>query len=75
MQCTNQPPDIGGGLYQPVAVLYADKPYVIATQQDGTHPTAFGAVGTGHSVAHYMTAQPQNCCAHGAYVKTPLLLA
>jgi hypothetical protein len=47
LQCTNQPPDFGGGLFQPVTLLYADHPYIIATEQDGTHPTAFGVVGTG----------------------------
>jgi hypothetical protein len=54
LQCTNQPPDFGGGLYQPVTVLYADKPYVIATEQDGIHPTAFGVVGTGWLFSWYI---------------------
>ena len=46
LQCTNQPPDFGGGLYQPVTVLYADQPYIIATEQDGTDPNSYGVVGT-----------------------------
>jgi hypothetical protein len=44
LQCANDPPAFGGGVYQPVSLLYADKPYIIATQQNGSAPNAFGVV-------------------------------
>lgn len=44
LQCSNEPPDFGGGVYQPLNLLYADRPYIIATQQNGSAPNAFGSV-------------------------------
>lgn len=64
LQCTNQPPDFGGGLYQPVTVLYADKPYIIATQQDGTDPTSYGVVGS-RFLCLVQIKPPQIRCEHG----------